>query len=93
MRGYFNLQVTVQFSAIQVHERIVKHCVFSNIYIYLNGLTIRPGKKNFGSGQLIFENWSGGPVDIFFEPQPKFSKSNESQHAEMMPIPSGNLEV
>ena len=27
---------------------------------------IRPGKKNFGSGQLIFENWSGGPVDVFF---------------------------
>ena len=22
-------------------------------------------KKNFGSGQLIFENWSGGPVDLF----------------------------
>ena len=21
-------------------------------------------KKNFGSGQLIFENWSGGPVDL-----------------------------
>ena len=27
---------------------------------------IRPGEKNFGSGQLIFENWSGGPADIFF---------------------------
>ena len=27
---------------------------------------IRPGKKNFGSGQLIFENWSGGPVEVFF---------------------------
>ena len=23
-------------------------------------------KKNFGSGQLIFENWSGSPVDLFF---------------------------
>ena len=23
-------------------------------------------KKNFGSGQLIFENWSGGPVKLFF---------------------------
>ena len=34
---------------------------------------IRPGKKNFGSGQLIFENWSGGPVDLFFEQQLKFS--------------------
>ena len=22
-------------------------------------------EKNFGSGQLIFENWSGGPVDFF----------------------------
>ena len=22
-------------------------------------------KKNFGSGQLIFENWSSGPVDVF----------------------------
>ena len=35
-------------------------------------------KKNFGSGQLIFKNWSGGPVDIFsffFEPQHKSSKS------------------
>ena len=28
-------------------------------------ITLRPGKKNFGSGQLIFENWSGGPVDLF----------------------------
>ena len=36
---------------------------------------IRPGKKNFGSGQLIFENWSGGPVDVFFfEPQPKYCR-------------------
>ena len=25
-------------------------------------IPVRPGKKNFGSGQLIFENWSGGPV-------------------------------
>ena len=34
-------------------------------------------KKNFGSGQLMFENWSGGPVEVFFflEPQPIFSKS------------------
>ena len=33
-------------------------------------------KKNFGSGQLIFENWSGGPVEVFFfEPRPIFSKS------------------
>ena len=33
-------------------------------------------KKNFGSGRLIFENWSGGPVEVFFlEPQPIFSKS------------------
>ena len=28
--------------------------------------------KTFNSGQLIFENWSGGPVDVFFKPQPKF---------------------
>ena len=28
-------------------------------------LLLRPGIKNFGSGQLIFENWSGGPVDLF----------------------------
>ena len=40
-------------------------------------------KKNFGSGQLIFENWYRGPVDFFLEPQPKFSKSNECQHVEM----------
>ena len=35
-------------------------------------------KKTFGSGQLIFENWSGGRVDFFscfFEPQHKSSKS------------------
>ena len=25
-------------------------------------------KKNFGSGQLIFENWSGGLVDAFLYP-------------------------
>ena len=38
-------------------------------------LILRPGKKNFGSGQLIFENWSGGPVKLFFfiQPQPEFS--------------------
>ena len=36
-------------------------------------------EKNFGSGQLIFENWSGGLVDVFFKKQPKFSKSNECQ--------------
>ena len=29
-------------------------------------IRLRPGKKNFGSGQLIFENWSGGLVDVFF---------------------------
>ena len=47
------------------------------MYFYLN--ILRPGKKNFGSGQLIFEIWSGGPVDLFsfffFEPQHKSSKS------------------
>ena len=34
-------------------------------------------EKNFSSGHLIFENWSGGPVDLFlfFEPQHKSSKS------------------
>ena len=38
-------------------------------------VNVRPGKKNFGSGQLIFENWSGDPVKlfIFIEPQPEFS--------------------
>ena len=36
--------------------------------------SLRPGKKNFGSGQLIFENWSGGPVDLFLKPD-KSSKS------------------
>ena len=44
-------------------------------YFMSLGRDIRPGKKNFGSGQLIFENWSGGPVEFFFEPQPIFSKS------------------
>ena len=28
-------------------------------------LTLGNEKKNFGSGQLIFENWSGGTVDLF----------------------------
>ena len=39
-------------------------------------IDLGPG-KNFGSGQLIFENWSGGLVDLFsfFEPQHKSSKS------------------
>ena len=36
-----------------------------SIYIENNHRLIRPGKKNFGSGQLIFENWSGCPVDLF----------------------------
>ena len=27
--------------------------------------TSKAWKKNFGSGQLIFENWSGGQVDFF----------------------------
>ena len=31
----------------------------------LNAKTKARNKKNFGSGQLIFENWSGGPVDLF----------------------------
>ena len=36
------------------------------ITIYIGKVkTLRPGKKNFGSGQLIFENWSGGLVDLF----------------------------
>ena len=30
------------------------------------GIWPKAGKKNFGSGQLIFENWSGGPVEVFF---------------------------
>ena len=30
-------------------------------------LDIRPG-KDFGSGQMIFENRSDGPVDVFFSP-------------------------
>ena len=40
-------------------------------------LFIARNKKNFGSGQLVFENWSSGPVEIFFffEPQHKSSKS------------------
>ena len=43
--------------------------------VKINNEHIRPGKKNVGSGQLIFENWSGGPVKLFFfiEPQPEFS--------------------
>ena len=38
-----------------------------NLYIWQSiNFFIRPGiKKNFGSGQLIFENWSSGPVDLF----------------------------
>ena len=52
------------------------HC--ENIDIFYLGQ-----EKNFASGQLIFDNWSVGPVDIFFEPQPKFCKSNECQHAKM----------
>ena len=27
---------------------------------------VRSGIKKTGSGQLIFKNWSGGPVDDFF---------------------------
>ena len=39
-------------------------------------MTLLGQEKNIGSGQLIFENWSGGPVEVFFfEPQPIFSKS------------------
>ena len=49
--------------------------------VLLTPNTLRPG-KNFGSGQLIFENWSGGKVDIFFTTT-KFSKSDECQDAEM----------
>ena len=36
------------------------------IFAICDLFAIRPGKKNFGSGQLIFENWSGGPVEVFF---------------------------
>ena len=34
-------------------------------YIITAFNSIKARKKNFGSGQLIFENWSGGPVDLF----------------------------
>ena len=46
-----------------------------NDYIFMTAIIKRKygQEKNFGSGQLIFENWSGGPVDVFFfEPQPNF---------------------
>ena len=53
-----------------------KNSINIDTLIKYNGVIVRPGKKNFGSGQLIFENWSGGPVEGFFlEPQPIFSKS------------------
>ena len=53
-------------STVEISEKIL-----SIIDIY----KVRPGKINFGSGQLIIENWSGGPVDFFLEPQPIVSKS------------------
>ena len=37
----------------------------SNRTFFLLNKRVRPGKKNFGSGQLIFENWSGGLVELF----------------------------
>ena len=48
-------------------------------------MSILDQEKNFGSGQLIFENWSGGPVDFFLEPQPKYmySRSKKCQDADM----------
>ena len=30
-------------------------------------------EKNFGSGQLIFENWSGGPLEVFLNHNLNFS--------------------
>ena len=39
----------------------------NNIPDHCNYTYIGQEKKNFGSGQLIFENWSGGPVTFFFK--------------------------
>ena len=71
----------------QSSSQLQKHIVSPIIYLQDK---ILGQEKKFGSGQLIFENWSGGPVAVFFffEPRPKFSKSNKSQQAEMMPIQS-----
>ena len=55
---------------------------YDYLQILLVGLQMK-ARKEFGSGQMIIEKWSGGQVGAFFEPQPKFSKSNECQHAEM----------
>ena len=43
---------------------------------YFHSLYTLGQEKNFGSAQLIFENWSGGLAEVFFlEQQPIFSKS------------------
>ena len=42
-----------------IHNVILVH-VFTLVV-----LTFKARKKNFGSGQLIFENWSGGPFFFF----------------------------
>ena len=42
---------------------------------------------------LLHHNWSGGPVDVFFEPQPKFFKSNECQHSEMDAVATWRCQV
>ena len=57
---------------------VLSVCLISlYLLVFLKMIIVRPGKKILGSGQLIFESWSGGPVDgFFFEPQPEFSKSN-----------------
>ena len=62
-----------------------KHCIECSHIVcqkYICKYQIRPG-KHFGSVQLIFENWSGGPVDFFIH-KPKFSKFNKCQHADMV---------
>ena len=47
-----------------IKMKIILNCFYVH-YQYHVILDYKARKKNFGSGQLIFENWSGGPVELF----------------------------
>ena len=51
-------------------EKEINSLTFSTLkHVHIRDMfLLRPGKKNFGSGQLIFENWSC--VLLIFELQP-----------------------
>ena len=59
-------QISLPFNYLQISYLHFSECILkAKNYFKYHFYSLGPGKKNFGSGQLIFENLSGGPVDPF----------------------------